>query len=109
MYFRSIGFEYEKEVEVEGVTGYKYQGGLSMLDNGTLYPETACFCNGECVPAGVSNLTVCRFGAPAFASFPHFYLADSFFTDSVRGMRPDKEKHQFYLTLEPVGTLFILS
>lgn len=80
-----------------------------MLDNGTLYPEAACFCNGGCVPAGVSNLTVCRYGAPAFASFPHFYLADSFFTDNVRGMRPDKEKHQFYLTLEPVCTPFILS
>jgi len=98
---RSVAFEYGEDTEVEGVPGYRYVGGLSMLDNGTMFPETACFCNGECVPSGVVNVTSCRFGAPAFASFPHFYLADSFFLDSVRGLKPEKEKHQFYLVLEP--------
>lgn len=88
---------------VNDVPGYKYQGGLNVLDNGTVYPSNECYCNGECAPSGVVNVTSCRFGAPAFASFPHFYLADPYFSDNVRGMKPVKEKHQFYLVLEPVS------
>lgn len=99
-----MGFEYEEESEVQGVPGYKYVGGVSMMDNGTLDPSTECYCNGECVPVGVTNLTVCRFGAPAFASYPHFYLADPLYTSFLRGIKPVKEKHQFYLILEPVST-----
>ncbi|XP_054262104.1 protein croquemort-like isoform X2 [Macrosteles quadrilineatus] len=98
---RSVSFEYEEDTEVEGVPGYRYVGGMSMLDNGTVFEDNSCYCNGECTPSGVLNETSCRFGAPAFASFPHFYLADPFFTDNVRGLRPVKEKHQFYLVLEP--------
>ncbi|KAG8303052.1 hypothetical protein J6590_018513 [Homalodisca vitripennis] len=100
---RSISFEYNEDTVVSDIPGYKYVGGLSMLDNGTVFPDNECFCNGECVPSGVVNVTSCRFGAPAFASFPHFYLGDSYFTDNVRGMQPAKEKHQFYLVLEPVS------
>ncbi|XP_046666332.1 protein peste-like [Homalodisca vitripennis] len=99
---RSISFEYNEDTVVSDIPGYKYVGGLSMLDNGTVFPDNECFCNGECVPSGVVNVTSCRFGAPAFASFPHFYLGDSYFTDNVRGMQPAKEKHQFYLVLEPL-------
>ncbi|KAI4463518.1 scavenger receptor class b type-1 sr-b1 [Holotrichia oblita] len=42
-----------------------------------------------------------RFGAPAFVSYPHFYLADRYYTDPIVGMEPNPDKHEFFITLEP--------
>nr|CAD7603521.1 unnamed protein product [Timema genevievae] len=98
---RSISFDYTDEYEVEGILGYRYSGGPSIVDNGTLDPSNECFCCGECVPSGVLNVSSCRFGAPAFISYPHFYQADQVYLDQVEGMKPDEEKHRFYVTLEP--------
>jgi hypothetical protein len=54
------------------------------------------------VPSGVLNNTACRLGAPAFMSYPHFYLGDQYYLDQIEGMKPEKEKHEFYAILEPV-------
>ncbi|XP_055711408.1 protein peste-like isoform X2 [Phlebotomus papatasi] len=98
---RTLPFDFEAEVEVEGITGYKYSGGARTIDNGTLYPANECFCAGECMPSGVLNISSCRYGSPVFVSFPHFYAADPFYLDQVEGINPSKDKHQFYLTIEP--------
>ena len=42
-----------------------------------------------------------RFGAPAFLSYPHFYLADSFYTDAIVGMKPNASEHQMTMSIEP--------
>lgn len=42
-----------------------------------------------------------RFGAPAFVSFPHFYLADHSYRDGIVGMNPNRSKHEFSISLEP--------
>lgn len=47
------------------------------------------------------NVSDCRFGGPVFASFPHFYLGDDHYLNSMTGMSPDRRKHEFSLTLEP--------
>ncbi|XP_046739499.1 protein croquemort-like isoform X2 [Diprion similis] len=60
-----------------------------------------CFCNGECTPSGIINVTACRYGAPAFVSLPHFHKADPVFREQINGMNPDDEKHGFYIVLEP--------
>uniref|UniRef100_A0A8D9B0S2 Protein croquemort n=1 Tax=Cacopsylla melanoneura TaxID=428564 RepID=A0A8D9B0S2_9HEMI len=98
---RSISFDYSTEESIEDIKGYRYVGSEYMVDNGTLDPANLCFCNGECVPSGVLNVTSCRFGAPAFVSYPHFFRADPYYASLVHGMRPKRRKHEFYLTLEP--------
>lgn len=98
---RGIRLDYSNEVEVQGIKGYKYSGGDQTFDNGTKYPEQKCFNLGDVVPAGVTNISSCRFGTPAFMSFPHFYAADSYFLDNVNGVHPSKDKHEFYIVLEP--------
>lgn len=70
--------------------------------SGTKRPENSCFCNGECIPSGVFNVSSCRQGSPSFLSLAHFYGADSYYTDAVKGMQPDR-KHQFYIVIEPVS------
>lgn len=99
---RSVLLDFEEEREIHGVKTLKFSGGDRTVDNGTLYPENECYCSGECVPSGLFNVSSCRFGTPVFMSFPHFYNADPYYLDQVEGMKPDKEKHQFHISYEPV-------
>lgn len=80
-------------------------GDATMFDNGQNVTERACFCEGECQPAGVRNLTRCRQGAPVFVSFPHFYLADPTYLSSIEGLSPNKTLHEFQLTIDPVSKI----
>lgn len=74
------------------------------MDNGSLVKENECYCDEDfCPPSGVFDLSKCRFGAPVFMSFPHFYNADPFYSNSMNGMNPDKENHRYYIALEPVS------
>lgn len=69
----------------------------------TADPENWCFCSGGvCNPSGVANISTCRFGAPVFVSFPHYYLADPYYIEQVEGLSPDKKLHEFHVDLEPV-------
>jgi len=104
---RSVLLEFEDEVDIHGVKTFKFSGGDRTVDNGTLFPENKCFCGGDCVPSGLFNVSSCRFGTPVFMSFPHFYHADPSYLDQVVGMKPVKEKHQFFMSLEPVSCFFI--
>ncbi|KAL2732609.1 protein croquemort-like [Vespula maculifrons] len=60
-----------------------------------------CYCNGECNPSGLINITACRYGAPVFVSLPHFYKADPILSKQVIGMNSNEKDHSFYITLEP--------
>lgn len=103
---RSIPFDYERDVEVHGITGYRFSGGARAVDNGTAYPENKCYSNGDPdgqIPSGVMNISACRYGSPVFMSFPHYFAADPFFLNEVEGLKPNKEKHESYITLEPVS------
>lgn len=102
---RNVDMDYDSEVDVKGINGWKFIGGDRTVDNGTKYPENTCYCAGDCVPSGVINVTSCRLGAPVFMSFPHFYNADQYYLNQVEGMKPNKEKHQFFMTLEPKTSL----
>lgn len=106
---RTIPFDYEKDVDVHGVTGYRFVAGVRALDNGTDFPENSClFQEDEFVPSGVMNISACRYGSPVFMSFPHFHDADQYYLDAVEGLEPSKEKHESFFTLEPVIILILI-
>lgn len=100
---RSIPYDYEKDIELHGMEGYRFSAGARALDNGTLYEENKCYATSELMPSGVMNVSICNYGQPMFMSFPHFYGADSSYVDAVNGMTPNKSIHQSYFTLEPVS------
>ncbi|XP_055609818.1 protein peste-like [Uranotaenia lowii] len=104
---RMVMFEFEREEEVHGLTGYRFVGTGRSIDNGSLYAENQCNHGGEFMPSGVINATECRYGAPFYVSFPHFYMGDSFYHDQMGGMNPEKERHQFYLIIEPITGLVL--
>lgn len=92
--------EFVREEEIKGVLGYRFTAD-NIFDNGTLRPENRCFCGDECIPSGVLDISVCRQNSPTYLSFPHFHAADSYYTDPIDGMRPNKSKHEFYMVIEP--------
>lgn len=98
---RYLNLYYTSEENIRGVKAYKYAGTERTVDNGTKYLENECFSYGDKVPSGVMNITACRYGAPVFVSFPHFYGADPYYLSLIDGLQPSKEKHEFYITLEP--------
>ncbi|XP_037960822.1 protein peste [Teleopsis dalmanni] len=103
---RAIPLDYTETVKIHGVTAYKFSGGRRSIDNGTLYPETKCFCvNGKCEAYGVINIGPCKYNSSSYTSYPHFYQADPSFLEAIDGLKPDKEKHEFFMTLEPNGGL----
>lgn len=103
---RSMMLEYNDTQSIEGINGYVYVGGRHLLDDGNLFPDNKCFCSnkpreeGCSLPTGVANVSLCRYGAPAFVSYPHFYLSDPYYTDKI-DMPCATEKDMFSLTLEP--------
>lgn len=95
----------EDKVTKLGVEGAKWIGDERVFDNGENYAPNQCFCTGdesECpdLRPGVYNISDCRFGAPAFISYPHFYLADPSFTNAVDGLNASQEKHEFSMSIE---------
>lgn len=46
-------------------------------------------------------MNIFRYGAPAFISLPHFYMADGSYTDAIEGMMPNSEKHKVEMVIEP--------
>lgn len=103
---RTLPLEWSGNVEVLGVPGGRWVLGAEAIDNGQRYAAAACLCTGaetQCpdLLPGVFNVSDCRYGAPAFVSYPHFYLADESYAAAVDGMQPNRSAHEFGLELEP--------
>ena len=103
---RPLTLAYQEPYESFGVTGSKWVGDYRVFDNGQKYPPNLCYCTGDrsCCPdllPGVQNVSDCMYGAPAFVSFPHFYLADPSYAQAVSGLKPNRSEHEFIIALEP--------
>lgn len=98
----SLSLHYQKDVKFEGVKAYRFWGSNHTFANSTMVPENECFCvAGTCAPMGLINAESCRMGAPAFVSFPHYFNADPFLLDQVKGLSPNEEKHAFVMDIVP--------
>jgi hypothetical protein len=72
--------------------------------------NNTCYCpSSGCLLPGVRSLNLCGNNAlPIFISFPHFYLADESYRQSIIGMKPNKTLHEFKIILENVSLCFYL-
>ncbi|XP_028030777.1 protein croquemort-like [Bombyx mandarina] len=93
----------KEDVLIENIEGVRYAANDSLFDNGHNYPAMACYCDEvrdrDCVPPGALNVSLCRLGAPAFVSQPHFLDADPYYPSKIQGLDP-QEEHRFSLALE---------
>ncbi|KAG1701393.1 Scavenger receptor class B member 1 [Nymphon striatum] len=100
---RSVQLEYKEDVMVHEVIKSRHY----VMPNSTLEksPQNKCFCNGKCFPTGVMNISKCHGGAPLALSWPHFYMGDPQLVKDVKGLKPNKTKHEFYWDIEPITGL----
>ncbi|XP_008334160.1 lysosome membrane protein 2a isoform X2 [Cynoglossus semilaevis] len=100
---RSIHLAFVEDVEVKGITAYRFAPPRDVLMSPSENPVNEGFCvpAGDCLGTGVLKVSVCRDGAPIVVSFPHFYQADPAYINAVEGMNPNKEEHETYLDLQP--------
>uniref|UniRef100_A0A8C5PBP5 Scavenger receptor class B member 1 n=1 Tax=Leptobrachium leishanense TaxID=445787 RepID=A0A8C5PBP5_9ANUR len=97
---RTLKFVYSKKAEFRGIPTYRYNAPNYLFANGTDYPPNEGFC--PCLASGVQNMSACRFNAPMFLSFPHFYNADPGYVNAVDGLHPSEEEHSLFLDLHPI-------
>lgn len=97
---RSLAYDYEKDIINHDIRGNRFAAGLRNIDNGANFVENKCYNSGK-LPSGTMNISVCSYDTPTFMSYPHFYLADPSYLDAIEGLKPDKETHQSFITLEP--------
>lgn len=100
---RTLTLEEDGIINYAGLEGKKFVSTVKMLDNGTKVPSRKCYCGKECQPSGTLDVSSCKFGAPAFVSLPHFYLADESYRSSLSGLDPNETDHEFYIVIEPVS------
>ncbi|XP_033336946.2 protein croquemort [Megalopta genalis] len=97
----SMSAKYFGKTVHEDLPGVTYISDDTIFDNGTKVPLRKCYYQGESIPSGAMNISSCKWGAPAFISLPHFYLADPIYREHIGGMNPQKGKHQLSISLEP--------
>ncbi|XP_042182373.1 lysosome membrane protein 2 [Oncorhynchus tshawytscha] len=100
---RSIFMEFEKDVKVKGLPAYRFTPPRDVLASKEENPANEGFCVSpkECLGTGLLKVSVCRKGAPVVMSFPHFYLGDEKYSNTIEGLDPVREHHQTYLDLNP--------
>lgn len=96
---RELKIVYDKPVEFKGFNTIEYTTTFGDMTNN---PDEKCYCptKNYCLKKGAADLSKCS-GAPIVATFPHFYDADEAYLESVRGLRPDEDKHKSKFYFEP--------
>ena len=103
---RSIFVQYESDIDVRGISAYRFVAPESIFANVSVNPGNLCYCTPDashCLSAGVLNISSCQMGAPVVSSPPHFYQGDEKYRNEIGGLHPDKEKHQTFLDVEPLS------
>jgi len=98
---RSLRVPYKGNMTKYGLAGYRYEADEMMFASPQINPDNWCNCNGVCPPSGLLNETLCRFGVPAFVSFPHMLYADPDVINQTVGQLPNRSLHNFHIDLEP--------
>lgn len=96
---RTFDLDYVEPTINSGLKGYRYR--MDPMTFNYSIEENRCYCiNGTCPPDGLFYLGVCAQDSPIFTSSPHFLFADPELQDSIVGLKPDPEKHQFIMDFE---------
>lgn len=97
----SLTLGFSKYETIHGVEGRRYISNDKSFDNGSKYPEMECFSGKDKYPSGIRDVSQCKYGAPAFVSYPHFLSGDSSYRDRIDGMHPNASLHSMFITIEP--------
>ncbi|CAF1030388.1 unnamed protein product [Brachionus calyciflorus] len=98
---RTYSLTYLRDNEIAGVKTYDFHLPENIFAEPSINPENEGFCDGECFGSGVLNISNCYGGVSGFISQPHFLNADEKIKNSVDGLTPNKDIHDFIIHFEP--------
>lgn len=104
---RSLYLKYTEDVELNGISGYRFSVPREMLEDAQINEDNACFCTHYkessqlCLKSGAIQLSACRKGAPIVMSTPHFLDGSEEYLNQSIGLSPNKDLHQTFIELEP--------
>lgn len=58
---------------------------------------------GECLPAGLLDISECYYGFPIALSYPHFLDTDEKVASQIEGLTPNRSRHETYFYVQPVS------
>lgn len=89
--------------EHSGLKSSKYVFESNALDNGQTVEKNKCFCRkGECLSAGLIDVTDCYYGFPIALSYPHFMESDPVISERISGLTPNHTEHHSFFHIQPV-------
>ncbi|RNA35694.1 scavenger receptor class B member 1 isoform X1 [Brachionus plicatilis] len=98
---RSYSMTYLRDNVIDGIPTYDFHLPSDIFSCSNMKKED--FIDEKCLGNGVYNLSKCQDGVSSFISQPHFLNADEKFVNSVIGLKPDKDKHDFIIHYEPIS------
>ncbi|KAJ8915889.1 hypothetical protein NQ315_015502 [Exocentrus adspersus] len=95
---RSLIAVYEHDTKYDGIPVRHYSATLGDMSRNE---DEKCYCPTPetCLKKGIMDLYKCV-GVPMYVTLPHFYEADESYSKGVRGMRPDRSKHEIIILFE---------
>uniref|UniRef100_A0A8D8LWG0 Lysosome membrane protein 2 n=2 Tax=Cacopsylla melanoneura TaxID=428564 RepID=A0A8D8LWG0_9HEMI len=83
------------------IPSYKYTIDPDYFKSRTFNNSCYCTTTSECSYDGVFDISACADGAPILISQPHFLNGDKTLMESLEGLHPDKDKHDFFMDIHP--------
>lgn len=99
---RTLPVIYSHPGSIDGVDAYFFKLAEYAFDTNVTDAETACFCKDKvCLKKGLGKITPCYYNVPSAISFPHFFNGDPSLAKSIDGLKPDAEKHDSEIVIQP--------
>ncbi|XP_058458558.1 scavenger receptor class B member 1-like [Malaya genurostris] len=99
---RTLPIAFEREGEHDGIQAYWFAIQANAFESSMDDPYSSCYCrNGKCLPKGLGDLGPCWYNIPVAVSLPHFYNGDPVLVEGVDGLKPEKEKHEAIIIMQP--------
>lgn len=111
---RVVKMQRVRSIREDDIPGYRYELGIEQFLKPQLNPDNWCYCKNrsrsindeidQCSMSGLIDLSKCWFGAPIYATKPHFYQIDPEFRNgsAPTDMRPNPLIHESFIHVEPV-------
>nr|AUF73093.1 sensory neuron membrane protein [Anoplophora chinensis] len=95
---RSLVAEFQQKTKYDGIPVRKYSATLGDMSKNE---DEKCYCPTPetCLKKGIMDLYKC-IGVPIYVSLPHFYETHESYLKGVKGLRPDKSKHEIIILFE---------
>ncbi|KAI5946589.1 Platelet glycoprotein 4 [Manis javanica] len=104
---RSIYAVFEDEINLKGITVFRFVLPPLAFASPLQNPDNHCFCtekviSNNCTLYGMLDISKCKEGKPVYISLPHFLHASPEIAETVEGLNANEEEHRTYLDVEPI-------